>query len=225
MDDIDNIKNKDLQKQLCDLRMKELGKNEGIDAGSMVFDYFSAYGDVKDAAALVKGYDGNEKLSSSDKVLYAAGLLPFIPGGKVLKEIKQEVVGDGLKVLKNSAEDSSQKAAKESVEKGVKDDKYTEWLNKGAINVDVYKGYNDGKDVYAGITNNLKKRQVQHGDRFDISKITETSLTRNQARAVEQVFIEGNSQYLNKINSISPNHRHYNDAINWAKDWLNRMGY
>ncbi len=45
-------------------------------------------------------------------------------------------------------------------------------------------------------------------------------VTRNQARAYEQNLLEnliGNSNKLNKINSISPKNKYHDDAVNWAQ--------
>ncbi|NQM31097.1 hypothetical protein HO415_10685 [Streptococcus suis] len=45
-------------------------------------------------------------------------------------------------------------------------------------------------------------------------------MTRNQARAYEQNLLEnpiGNSNKLNKINSISPKNKYHDDAVNWAQ--------
>ena len=39
-------------------------------------------------------------------------------------------------------------------------------------------------------------------------------------RAIEQYYIENGPNNLNKINSISSNHRFYQEAINWAKQYL-----
>ena len=62
--------------------------------------------------------------------------------------------------------------------------------------------------------------------RFDVLKeITTEPVTRRQARAIEQVLIEDNPQFSNKINSISPNRDWYNDAISWARKWLSEHGY
>lgn len=42
----------------------------------------------------------------------------------------------------------------------------------------------------------------------------------NQARAVEQYYIENGTNELNKINSISPDNKYYRDAMNWVKQYL-----
>jgi hypothetical protein len=101
-----------------------------------------------------------------------------------------------------------------------------ESLLKGKADTRVYFGVKNGKNDYVGITKDLKKRQYQHGDRFDVLKeITTEPVTRRQARAIEQVLIEDNPQFSNKINSISPNRDWYNDAISWARKWLSEHGY
>lgn len=48
----------------------------------------------------------------------------------------------------------------------------------------------------------------------------ESGLTRNQARSIEQYYIENGPNDLNKINSISPNNKYYEDAMKWAKNYL-----
>ena len=94
-------------------------------------------------------------------------------------------------------------------------------LRKGKANTSVYYGIKDGKKDYVGITNNISRRQTQHGDRFDrLIEITDEPLTRRQARAIEQVLIEDNPQFSNKINSISSKRDWYNDATEWARKWL-----
>ena len=53
----------------------------------------------------------------------------------------------------------------------------------------VYYGKKGGKPVYVGITNDLKRRQMEHGTRFRLEPITKTPLIRGEARAVEQALI------------------------------------
>ncbi len=56
---------------------------------------------------------------------------------------------------------------------------------------------------------------------FVIKKITNNGpLTRNEARAVEQVIIERNPHFENKINSISPDSEYYDGALEWGLKWL-----
>jgi hypothetical protein len=92
------------------------------------------------------------------------------------------------------------------------------------VGVDVYKGVRSGKDVYVGITNNLMRRGAEHGDRFALERLTATSVTRGEARAIEQAMIVRNPGFQNARNSISPNHAWYDDAVSWGESWLQRAG-
>ena len=104
-------------------------------------------------------------------------------------------------------------------------DETPESLNIGVKENHVYIGVKDGEPVYVGITKNVSKRQSQHGTRFDyLSEITETHLTRREARAIEQAMIERHPEYQNKINSINSKRDWYNDAINWGNKWLEDHG-
>ncbi|MCX4300534.1 MAG: hypothetical protein OSJ73_26665, partial [Lachnospiraceae bacterium] len=99
-------------------------------------------------------------------------------------------------------------------------------LLKGEPNSRVYLGIKDGRADYVGITYDIEKRQRQHGKRFDyLRQITKEPLTRRQARAIEQVLIEKNPQFSNKINSISPRREWYADAKEWGEMWVKRHGY
>ena len=90
----------------------------------------------------------------------------------------------------------------------------------------VYLGIRNGRPVYAGISNNLARRQAQHGGRFVLEEVTTSPVTRGEARAIEQALIVRNgATFENKINSISPNHSYYNDAVNWGEAWLKQNGY
>jgi hypothetical protein len=100
------------------------------------------------------------------------------------------------------------------------------WLGKGPKNTSVYLGFKGGKDVYVGITRQaINIRQAQHGAaRFQLRQVTSYSLTRNQARAVEQALILRNPQYRNIINSISSKRPIYKGAVKWGDDFLDSMG-
>ena len=90
----------------------------------------------------------------------------------------------------------------------------------------VYLGIIDDTPDYVGITNNVARRQNQHGDRFDyLREITTEPLTRRQARAIEQAMMKANPQFSNKINSISTKRDWYDDAVNWGNMWLRERGY
>jgi hypothetical protein len=97
-------------------------------------------------------------------------------------------------------------------------------LLEGDANTHVYLGMKDGKVVYAGITKDISARQTQHGDRFVLQPLTTDPLIRNQARSIEQVLIEQNPHFENKINSISPSRTWYQDAIDWGSEWLQQNG-
>lgn len=91
--------------------------------------------------------------------------------------------------------------------------------------VHVYTGVRNGKDVYAGITNNMSRRQLQHGDRFVLQQMIEDGVTRGEARAIEQGLIVRNPGFENKINSISPNQPYYQQAVDWGESWLQGHGF
>lgn len=101
-------------------------------------------------------------------------------------------------------------------------------LAGGPASTYVYIGTRSGQKVYAGITNNLVRRQGEHASRFRIDAIT-PALTRGEARAIEQAMIvrAGGPKtpgFLNKINSISPMHYYYDDAVEWGEAWLRTNG-
>jgi len=95
----------------------------------------------------------------------------------------------------------------------------------GEAAYDVYLGIKNGKPVYAGMTKDLACRAKDHGDRFDsILSLTGSPVTRDQARAIEQALINGNPQFQNKINSISPGRSWYQEALDFGKQWLKDHG-
>ena len=72
------------------------------------------------------------------------------------------------------------------------------------------------------IEQHLDTRLNQHnanGKGFSSLIQKESGLTRNQARLIEQYYENGPNK-LNKINSISPNNKYYEDAMKWAKIYL-----
>jgi len=98
-------------------------------------------------------------------------------------------------------------------------------LEGGESNNFVYLGYDEnGNSVYAGITNDIDRRQTEHGDRFRIEALNENPLTRGQARAIEQALIANNGSFENERNSISPRHPYYQPAVNWGNWWLEQNG-
>ena len=101
---------------------------------------------------------------------------------------------------------------------------FDEWLNKGTSDNKVYFGIKKGEPQYTGITKQtLDTRLSQHnvnGKGFQRLEEQFSGLTRNQARAIEQYYIENGPNNLNKINSIGQNNKYYQDAMNWAKQYL-----
>ena len=84
---------------------------------------------------------------------------------------------------------------------------------------------------YVGITRQkLSRRLYQHNKKGkNFSDLTGKfhGLTLNQAKAIEQYYIElkNGPNNLNKINSISPNGKYkafYKDAKMWAEDYINK---
>ena len=103
---------------------------------------------------------------------------------------------------------------------------FDEWLNKGNADNKVYFGIKGGEAKYTGITKqSLDARLTQHnrkGKGFSRLDVQYDNLTRNQARAIEQYFIENGPNELNKINSIGQDNKYYQDALNWAKQYLGK---
>jgi len=97
-------------------------------------------------------------------------------------------------------------------------------LRGGSANVHVYIGYVEGKPMYTGITNDLARRQQQWGSQYDLRAVTDTPLTRGEARSVEEALIRRNPGFANKIHSISPKHVWYQQAVDWAEAWLRAQG-
>ena len=88
----------------------------------------------------------------------------------------------------------------------------------------MYYGVSGGKPVYAGITNDLGRRQIQHGDRFILQQVTSTPVTRGQARAIGETLIVRNPGFQNVRHSISPKHSWYQGTVDWGETWLRANG-
>ncbi len=101
----------------------------------------------------------------------------------------------------------------------------------------VYWSIRGGKIIYVGITNNFARRGLQHAKKkgIDIEKINDslTNLSRDDARAVEQVLIEffglggkkgQTGQLLNRINSIAEKNKKYAESIKRGKELLEAAG-
>jgi len=104
-------------------------------------------------------------------------------------------------------------------------DDVPESLLGGASETFVYFGRRGGRNVHAGITNDVLRRQREHGIRFVIQELNPGELlTRRQARAIEQVLIDQNPLFDNIKNSISVNRDWYQDAVAWGEAWLKLRG-
>lgn len=101
---------------------------------------------------------------------------------------------------------------------------FQRWLNKGPKNNKVYHGMENGKATYTGITRQSKNRRLaQHrrnGKTFDDLEIKHENLTRNQARALEQRYMNKGINKRNKIRSIRSSHPYYRYSQKWAKHYL-----
>jgi RHS repeat-associated protein len=97
-------------------------------------------------------------------------------------------------------------------------------LQGGPANVHVYQGVRDGRTVYVGVTNDIARRQREHGARFVLEPVTSTPVTRGQARAIEEALILRNPGFENVRHAISPNHSYYEQARQWGEAWLRANG-
>ncbi|MBI4062291.1 VCBS repeat-containing protein [Candidatus Gottesmanbacteria bacterium] len=93
----------------------------------------------------------------------------------------------------------------------------------------VYQYIENGVVKYIGITNNFARRAAEHLNTkgWDITLIDELAgLTREQARAVEQVLIEkyGLTNLYNQINSISVTSPIYQEAVRIGQELLKNVG-
>ena len=102
----------------------------------------------------------------------------------------------------------------------------------------VYVAYKDGKVIYVGITDDLERRAVEQLAEknifiqpFETNLATLDSLSRADARAVEQALIEryglekNGGDLINRINSISVANPKYSDALARAQDILRAIGF
>ncbi len=109
------------------------------------------------------------------------------------------------------------------------------WLKGTGVRENkVYFVYDDAGDViYVGITKqSIEERQKQHlkaGKPFNNMQPEYENLTRHEARALEQHFIEKHDTINkpngeNNINSIAKNNPQYIESQEWAKSFLAQLG-
>ena len=94
----------------------------------------------------------------------------------------------------------------------------------------VYRSAQNGVTKYVGITNNFARRASEHlrTRGWVIEPIQNLeSLSRFDARAVEQVLIEhyGLENLYNRINSVATNNPIYQESIRRGTDLLNQIGF
>ena len=142
-------------------------------------------------------------------------------GGGGAEALTGDAVREGEELTAREAARAGEQSAAESATSAL-----PSALEGGPANVDVYLGVRDGKSVYTGISNNIERRALQHGDRFDqLRQVTAAPVTRGQARSIEQALITRNPGFENKINNISPNQPYYQQAVDWGNAWLDANGY
>jgi hypothetical protein len=104
---------------------------------------------------------------------------------------------------------------------------FNQWLNKGPRNVEVYvrKNSKTGAYEYVGITNDHDRRQREHG--AELKKVAD-NLTRNEARALEQLLMDTNPHFMsagsNQNASISSRNPQFNMARQWAQAYVQQHG-
>ena len=179
------------------------GATGGILAGA-------AYGIQKGASAIGNAIKGNNTPLRQDP-LGSNGGACFVAGTLVHNKC-----WDDPPVKKTSKKQVS-----------IDDPKFEKWLNKGKANNTVYFGLENEEKTYVGITRQkLSRRRYQHnhfgGKNFSDLKAKHNDLTRNQARALEQYYIEmrDGPNKLNKINSISTKNKYYKAAKEWAANYI-----
>lgn len=65
-------------------------------------------------------------------------------------------------------------------------------------------------------------QHLRSGKDFSRLDVKFSDLTRNQARAIEQYYIENGPNLLNEISSISTNHRFYEASKVWATNYIGK---
>jgi RHS repeat-associated protein len=94
--------------------------------------------------------------------------------------------------------------------------------------IHVYQIIKDGRVIYVGITNNLLRREIEHG--VPLERIV-TMGSRLDARSVEQALIQNHGleknggTLINKINSISPNNPSFADYVKIGLEVLQSIGH
>lgn len=168
-----------------------------------------AWGTIKGTAYTYFLEDADNCRKNPNLVDCGLAIVGLIPG--VGKVEKLKYVDDAIDAL-NGVENASAPVLPAALRGG----------RNAEENVVVYRGFDDaGLDNYTGITSNIANRTRQHGERFSTVEVMGAGLTRGQARAIEQARIVDNMR-SNKINSISPHHPYYEEAVAWGRYWLSQ---
>ena len=191
--------------------------------------------EISDAEAYMLGY--NIEGAALDT---SVGIVSAYASGKVTGIIKKAIVPK-VKTLAKLASPKLKTLGSKVVD-GLKDNRgfitnpfsnndkrnFKKWLNAGEKNYKVYFGVIDNEYEYTGITRQkIGVRLSQHrrkGKMFDRLEIQYSNLTKNQARAIEQYYIENGPNQINIINSISKKSQYYKPAIKWASEYIKKNG-
>ncbi|WP_303804257.1 polymorphic toxin-type HINT domain-containing protein [Ruminococcus flavefaciens] len=178
--------------------------------------------------------------------LRAGDVLVLVNGESVVVEwVEHEILESPVKVYNFEVEDFHTYFVGDSgvlVHNmcGTDDKKFDEWLNDDRYGDDykVYFGVKNNEYQYTGITKQtLDERLYQHNyqtpatskkvhqsKNFSNLEGQANGLTKNQARALEQYYIENGPNALNSINSVRPAHRFHDKAMKWAEEYIAAHG-
>lgn len=163
---------------------------------------------------------GMERLGFSPAAAAATGYaLEFVFTGGI-KTVGSAAVRSGVKATVKTAAKKGSGFAAGGAARAV-----PSALRGGEATTHAYFGVRNGERVYVGSTNDIARRQAEHGGRFVLERITQSPVTRGEARAIEQALINRNPGFENIRNSISPNHSWYGEAVEWGEAWLRAAGY
>lgn len=213
------------------------------DAADDVYDYYKAadrtYDTIDNIVDAGRALDNaSDAMKIGNKVDDAADVIRGIENSTdALSDIatttqklvtKTDDAADALKQVKQAKNAAAKSALLESTP-DIDAADFNKWLNGGDADNVVYfgKSKDTGDFVYSGITKqDLDVRLSQHNSKSkNFQELVsvfgdDTRFTRNQARALEQYFIDFGPNAVNKINSISPKRSVYSQALAWADEFV-----
>jgi hypothetical protein len=87
---------------------------------------------------------------------------------------------------------------------------------------------NDSQSIFWGLSGNRGNWGLTPmafwKKKYFLAPLNLCKLTKDQARAIEQLLTVQNPNFDNLINSISPKRAWYDEAISWATDWQKQNG-